>query len=89
MDLTKRVNDAIIEYRQDRGSTPLQSNFLKKVFWTMKNISQVRRQVSDQVFDQVRRQVWIQVRDQVMDQVLDQVWIQVRDQVRDQVNEKN
>lgn len=26
MDLTKRVNDVIIEYMQERGSTPLQSN---------------------------------------------------------------
>jgi hypothetical protein len=46
---------------------------------------QVRAQVWDQVGDQVRAQVWDQVRDQVRDQVGAQVWDQVRGQVWDQV----
>ena len=41
MDLTKRVNDVIIEYIQDRGSTPLQSinqiDFCKTVVYYEKH----------------------------------------------------
>src|SRR3990172_2802890 len=53
------------------------------------NMFNNKKQVWDQVADQVRSQVWgqvgDQVRDQVRDQVGDEVWGQVRSQVRDQV----
>jgi hypothetical protein len=48
---------------------------------------QVRGQVLDQVWDQVRDQVRGQVLDQVWDQVRGQVWVQV--QVLDQVENAN
>jgi hypothetical protein len=47
--------------------------------------NQVWNQVGDQVWRQVKNQVWNQVRDQVRDQVWDQVGRQVVDQVRSQV----